>query len=143
MLLDLNTVFQGQRENQNKQEFEREKALNIAQTLISTYFAAQRAYASQLTATPDAPIRATIAAAAAVASGLARVAAIRRTTFNSESPTTTTANGGGAAVPRFQAPTTRLPQTDEFTQVRRVYVTERDISNVQDKVRVTESLSQF
>ena len=51
--------------------------------------------------------------------------------------------GGAAAVPRFQAPTTRLPQTDEFTQVRRVYVTERDITNVQDKVRVTESLSQF
>ena len=47
MLLDLNNVFQGQRENQNKQEFEREKALSIAQTLISTYFAAQRAYASQ------------------------------------------------------------------------------------------------
>jgi len=143
MLLDLNSVFQGQRENQTKQEFEREKALNIAQTLISTYFAAQRAYASQLTATPDAPIRATIAAAAAVASGLARVQAIRRTTFNSESPTQSSPNGGGAAVPRFQAPTTRLPQTDEFTQVRRVYVTERDITNVQDKVRVTESLSQF
>jgi len=54
-------------------------------------------------------------------------------------------SGGGAsaAVPRFNAPTTRLPQTDEFTQVRRVYVTESDISNVQDKVRVTESLSQF
>lgn len=51
--------------------------------------------------------------------------------------------GGAAAVPRFNAPTTRLPQTDEFTQVRRVYVTERDITNVQDKVRVTESLSQF
>jgi len=143
MLLDLNSIFQGQRENQTKQEFEREKALNIAQTLISTYFAAQRAYASQLTATPDAPIRATIAAAAAVASGLARVQAIRRTTFNSESPTQSSPNGGGAAVPRFQAPTTRLPQTDEFTQVRRVYVTERDITNVQDKVRVTESLSQF
>jgi hypothetical protein len=143
MLLDLNTVFQGQREDQTRQEFEREKAFSIAQTLISTYFAAQRAYASQLTATPDSPIRAAIAAAAAVASGLARVASIRRTNFNSESPTTTSATGGGAAVPRFNAPTTRLPQTDEFTQVRRVYVTERDITNVQDKVRVTESLSQF
>ena len=54
-------------------------------------------------------------------------------------------SGGGAsaAVPRFNAPTTRLPQNDEFTQVRRVYVTESDISNVQNKVKVTESLSQF
>ena len=62
-------------------------------------------------------------------------------------PTASLSGGGGAsaaaAVPRFNAPTTRLPQTDEFTQVRRVYVTESDISNVQDKVRVTESLSQF
>jgi hypothetical protein len=56
-------------------------------------------------------------------------------------------SGGGSsasAVPRFNAPSTRLPGGgDEFTQVRRVYVTERDITNVQDKVKVTESLSQF
>ena len=53
------------------------KALRIAETTVSTYSAAQSAYASQLTLpTPDAPIRAGIAAAAAVISGLARVAAI-------------------------------------------------------------------
>jgi len=145
MLLDLNNVFQGQRENQNKQEFEREKALSIAQTLISTYFAAQRAYNSQLTLTPDSPIRAAIAAAAAITSGLSRVASIRRTRYNDPNATATStgASGGGQAVPRFNAPQTRLPGTDEFTQVRRVYVTERDITNVQDKVKVTEKLSQF
>jgi hypothetical protein len=145
MLLDLNSVFQGQRENQNRQEFEREKALSIAQTLISTYFAAQRAYASQLTATPDSPIRAAIAAAAAITGGLARVAAIRRVKFNDPNASdTASAVGSTSAVPRFQAPSTRIPGGgDEFTQVRRVYVTERDITNVQDKVKVTESLSQF
>jgi hypothetical protein len=146
MLLDLNNVFQGQRENQNKQEFEREKALSIAQTLISTYFAAQRAYASQLTATPDSPIRAAIAAAAAITSGLSRVASIRRTQYNDTNANATSsgANGGGQAVPRFNAPSTRLPGGgDEFTQVRRVYVTETDITNVQEKVKVTEKLSQF
>jgi len=52
------------------------KALAIAQTTIDTYVAAQKAYLSQMQFTPDSPIRATIAAAAAVASGLARVAAI-------------------------------------------------------------------
>jgi hypothetical protein len=145
MLLDLNSVFQGQRENQNKQEFERDKALNIAQTLISTYFAAQRAYNSQLTLTPDSPIRAAIAAAAAITGGLARVAAIRRVKFNDPNATNTASSASGtSAVPRFQAPSTRIPGGgDEFTQVRRVYVTERDITNVQDKVKVTESLSQF
>jgi len=145
MLLDLNSVFQGQKEDQSRQEFEREKALSIAQTLISTYFAAQRAYASQLTATPDSPIRAAIAAAAAITGGLARVAAIRRVRYNDPNASdTASAVGSTSPVPRFNAPSTRIPGGgDEFTQVRRVYVTERDITNVQEKVKVTESLSQF
>ena len=147
MLLDLNNVFQGQRENQNKAEFEREKALQIGQALISTYFAAQKAYASQINPLdPTSPIRAGLAAAFATASGLARVATIRRVKYNDPSASGSGSNNAGGisqTVPRFNAPTTRLPQTDEFTQVRRVYVTERDITNVQDKVRVTESLSQF
>ena len=55
------------------------KALAIASTLVSTYMAAQDAYASQMKiATPDAPIRAALAAAVAVASGLVRVASIRK-----------------------------------------------------------------
>ena len=140
MLLDLNNVFQGQKEDQSRQEFERDKSFAIAQTLISTYFAAQKAYASQ----PE-PILGTIAAAAAITSGLSRVSSIRRVRYDDPNADkgSSGANATGQAVPRFNAPTTRLPQTDEFTQVRRVYVTERDITNVQDKVRVTESLSQF
>lgn len=56
------------------------KALAIAQTTISTYEAAQAAYASQLTIpTPDAPVRAAVAAGIAVAQGLARVLAITNT----------------------------------------------------------------
>jgi hypothetical protein len=146
VLLDLNNVFQGQKEDQSRQEFERDKALNIAQTLISTYFAAQKAYTSQLTATPDSPIRAAIAAAAAITGGLARVASIRRVRYDDPNAGSagSAANATGQAIPRFNAPTTRIPgQGDEFTQVRRIYVTERDITNVQDKVRVTEGLSQF
>lgn len=55
------------------------KGLAIAGTLISTYAAAQKAYDSQFTLpTADAPVRAAIAAAAAVVQGLAQVAAIRR-----------------------------------------------------------------
>ena len=144
LLLDLNSVFQGKRDKQNEAEFNREKAFATAQTLISTYFAAQRAYNSQLTLTPDAPIRAAIAAAAAITSGLAKVAAIQRTTFTSENPTNTSLSGGGTSVPTFNAPSVRLNVGgDEFTQVRKVYVTEYDITNTQSKVRVTEGLSQF
>lgn len=54
------------------------KALAISSTLISTYSAAQKAFESQFLPIPtsDSPIRGAIAAAAAVASGLANVRAI-------------------------------------------------------------------
>jgi hypothetical protein len=49
------------------------KALSVAATLIATYLSAQKAYLSQLTLTPDSPIRAQIAAASAIAFGLGNV----------------------------------------------------------------------
>lgn len=52
------------------------KALAIASTTISTYSAAQGAYESQMTLSPDSPIRAQIAYAAAIAKGLANVKSI-------------------------------------------------------------------
>ena len=45
----------------------RNKNLSIAEAIISTYLAAQKAYTSQLTLTPDSPIRASIAAAVTIA----------------------------------------------------------------------------
>jgi len=61
-------------------ESELGKQLAIASTTISTYQAAQQAYASQLAIpTPDAPVRAAIAAGIAIAQGLARVVAITNT----------------------------------------------------------------
>ncbi len=61
-----------------KQDTVAQKGLAIASTLISTYSTAQKAFRSQFEPKelPDSPIRGTIAAAAAVASGLARVKAI-------------------------------------------------------------------
>lgn len=141
MLLDLNNVFQNQREKQNEKEFEREKAFAIAQTLISTYFAAQRAYNSQLTLTPDSPIRAAIAAAAAITSGLSRVASIRRTRFDSEDTDSTSNPSTAGFGQALNAPAVRLPRTEAFTGERRIYVTEYDISNTQEKVKVTEDVS--
>lgn len=61
------------------------KGLNIALTTIDTYFAAQKAYMSQFLPVPDpsSPIRGAIAAAGAVASGIARVKQIASTKFAS------------------------------------------------------------
>jgi len=57
------------------------------------------------------------------------------------------AGSGAASVPstsfgqNINAPAVRLPRTEEFTGDRRIYVTEYDISNTQEKVRVTEDVS--
>jgi hypothetical protein len=60
--------------------FELAQAAAYGQTIISTYQAAQAAYASQLTIpTPDAPVRAAVAAGIAVAQGIARAIAIANT----------------------------------------------------------------
>lgn len=83
-------AFAGKSEASQKKAFQIKKAASLAQATIETYQAAQSAFASQMTIpTPDAPIRANIAAAIAIASGLARVAVIAKTKFEG--------GGGGGA----------------------------------------------
>lgn len=73
-----------------------QKAFAVAQTTIDTYSAAQKAYASQLSIpTPDAPIRANIAAAVAVLSGLARVRQILAVDTNGNGGGGMSMSGGG------------------------------------------------
>jgi hypothetical protein len=143
---DLSQAFAGNDEARQRKAFELSKKLSIVQTTMATiettvqaFKEAQKNPLNQATGGAYAFGQAAIAAAF----GLAQIQQIRNQQFTGGTNPSVQNGGGAAAVPRFQAPTTRLPQTDEFTQVRRVYVTERDITNVQDKVRVTESLSQF
>ena len=92
-----------------------------------------------MTLTPDSPIRATIAAAAAVASGLARVAAIKRTEFNSASPQT---SFGQQSIQTATIRSSSLPQTqDILSQNRKVYVLEGDITRTQRRVASNQSVS--
>jgi hypothetical protein len=121
------------------------KGIAVAQTTIDTYFAAQKAYASQMAlATPDAPIRAVIAASVAVASGLARVAAIVRVPARGNIGGGAPSGGGGApSAPALPPPSsaTRLTNGNEPIITRelnvkdnRVYVLEKDITKKQDNV---------
>jgi hypothetical protein len=137
---DLLRVFANKLENDSegakKKAFERNKRIGIAETLVSTYMAAQKAYTSQLTATPDSPIRAVIAAAAATASGLARVAAIKSTQYSGGGSGGSADGGGGgigggtqsvgvdvgSLIPNQQTPT---------PEPVRAYVVENEISNKQ------------
>ena len=75
-----------------------QKALAITSTIVSTYSAAQKAYESQFSPVPTAssPVRASIAAATAVAKGLANVKAI--TSGGKSSPS----QGGGATTVKRQ-----------------------------------------
>jgi hypothetical protein len=83
LLKGLTKMSEKDTEASAKKAFNRNKAISIAETLVSTYVAAQKAYASQLTLDPTAPIRAAVAAGIAITSGLAKVAAIKSTQFNS------------------------------------------------------------
>ena len=113
-----------------------QKAVSIAATLISTYTSAQKAYESQLTATPDSPIRAVIAATSAVVQGLARVQAIRKVNPAGQ-------NGSASSAPSVSAPsfnvvgasaTNQLAQTvaGQVNAPLRAYVVGSDISDQQE-----------
>jgi len=138
ILSNLNKAFSKDTEEGQKKAFQRNKAVSIAETLVSTYMAAQKAYASQLSIpSPDAPVRAAIAAGAAVAAGLAKVAAIKSQQFTGGGSAGSAAGGGGGAggggiqsvgvdvgtlVPNQQNPT---------PEPVRAYVVENEISNKQ------------
>jgi hypothetical protein len=147
----LNQLFDQDNEEQARKAFNREKALASVETVISTYSAAQKAYASQLSIpTPDAPVRAQIAAGVAIVSGLAKLAVINAQQFKESGTASAAGGGGGGAVAAanpvtFTAPgqstapttTTPTPTPTEVTppvlassnEPLRAYVLSGDVSN--------------
>lgn len=113
------------------------KALAVSGALISTYLSAQKAFESQFKplSTVDSPVRGTIAAAAAVASGLANVKAILAV-----DPSGTTSSGSSTSV---QAPNFNVVGTSSVDQLAqtvagqtnepiKAYVVGKDITNQQE-----------
>jgi len=139
ILKTLTDISEKDNEQSAKKAFNRNKAISIAETLVSTYIAAQKAYASQLTLDPTAPIRAQIAAGIALAGGLARVAAIKATQFKSTGGGTGgtgaggSVGGGGGGVQSVGVDVGSLiPNQDTPTpEPVRAYVVENEISNKQ------------
>ncbi len=98
-------LFAGKDEASQKKAFNVKKAAAIATTTIETYQAAQSAYASQMAiTTPDAPIRAAIAAGIAIAQGLVRVASISKTKFQGGGGGASGGGGGGGSIPSASTP---------------------------------------
>jgi len=113
---DLAAAFAGQSERQQRKAFAIQKGVNIATTTMDTFLSAQKAYASQVAIiTPDAPVRASIAAGIAIAQGLARVAIISKQQFNGSGGTSGGSTGGGS-IPQAGGTTAPSPANFAFLQ---------------------------
>jgi len=118
----LTKTFAGESEKEQKKAFEINKAVSIASTLIQTYQAAQGAYLSQLSIpTPDAPIRAAVAAGIATAAGLVNVATIAKQKFKGSGGGASAPSGGGGVggggTSPSQAPSFNVVGQSGFNQV--------------------------
>mgnify|MGYP003148630455 CR=1 FL=1 len=117
----LANTFAKDTEESQKKAFKINKAVGIAQALIQTYQAAQGAYLSQLSIpTPDAPIRAKIAAGVATAVGLANVAAISAQKFQysgTTAPSPSGGLGGGIGGTEAQPPAFNVVGQSGFNQI--------------------------
>ena len=158
MLGNLSSLFAGQSERSQRRAFEINKKMSMAQTLIETFSAAQGAYRSQMVIPdPSAPVRATIAAAAAVAAGLLRVQQISKQTFQSPSAVTGGGGGGGSAPPTtggfasgggVMNPNSQLTNPNEGAgagqgQGMRAYVVESDVRTVSGRLRRISEFAQL
>jgi len=145
ILTDLMDAFTSNQTKQSEGYFKTQKAFNIAKTLIDTYYAAQLAYNSQFLPIPDPSsiVRGAVAAGVAIASGLARVAAISRTKFSPNSaPSSVAPSSAIGSSANISVPTTRLPQgQDILTQERRVFVLEGDITRTQRRAATNQNVS--
>lgn len=153
----LANVYKQESQDSSKSQKEQEKAfktykaLAITQAIIDTISSAQGAYKSLVGIPFVGPFLAPVAAAAAVVFGLANVKAIQNEQLAGTSAAT---SDSGASANVAQEALTLSPvsytrnllgdkETDALNQPTKVYVTEQDISNTQNKVKVTESNASF
>ena len=114
IISDLAGAFAGESEAQQRKAFQIQKGVSIATATIDTYLAAQGAYRSQMAIpTPDAPVRAAVAAGIAIAQGLARVAVISKQQFQGTSGTSG-ASGGSGSVPSASGAGMTAPAASNF-----------------------------
>ena len=153
-LVSLNEAFAGKSEQSQKKAFQRNKALQIAQTSVNTYQSATSAYASQIIpGDPTSIPRAVIAAAAAVAAGLANIAKIKATTFSSPAPSggNNSTGGGGGDLASQGVASSGIPQFNPLAglnlnqpqQIQPAYVLASDIASSMEARSKVEDLSRL
>ena len=124
------------------------KAVALAQIAADTARALSGALANANSPTPDnvasgglAGIAKYIALATTIATNAKRAIDIVKSENVTGAASGSASLPSGAGATGFQAPSIRLPRTEQFTGQQRIYVTEYDISNTQEKVKVTEDVS--
>lgn len=150
-------AFQSEDEERNKKIFQAQKAFSIAQAILETYSAVQSVFANAAAnpATILFPAQPYIQAGIALANGLANVAKIRSTTFETKSASgggggqrPSTPNGGGfggsvgtsLGAPQITAPSQGgtntqgddTTTTTTGTPVMKTYVLAGDVSSAQE-----------
>lgn len=137
VISNLTDLFNNGNEESAKKAFNVNKAVGIAQASIQTYQSAQAAYLSQLSVpSPDAPIRASIAAGVAVAAGIANIAKIAKTQYKGSAPS------GGS--PLSNATPSSTPSYNLFgsnNNQNEVNATPMNV-NVQNEVKVKAYVSE-
>lgn len=126
------------------------KAFAVTQAIIDTYASANAAYASMAGIPYVGPALGIAAAAAAVASGIANVKTILSTKVSSDVNSVSISSGSIATPPALSTPPIEYTrnllgdkETDEINKPMKVYVLESDITEVQNKVKVTENNASF
>lgn len=154
-LISLNEAFSGKDEASKKRAFERNKKLQIAQTTVNTYQSATAAYASQVTpGDPSSVVRGIVAAAAAVAAGLANVVKIKNQKYESSttpSTSNTNTNVGGLAGGSSAANTQTVPQFNPLanaaqqieTTPRQTYILASDVATALEARERVQDLSRL
>ena len=147
IISNMNEVFANKSEQNAKKAFENNKKIQIAEALVSTYFAAQKAYASQIIPLdPTSIVRAQIAAGVAIVSGLSRVAKIKSMKYDSASSSMDSIGGASGLSSGTQSQSTGLtPLTPQSVRSRKdaepvkVFVTETDIRAASGRVSDIQS----
>ena len=151
-IASLNELFAGKSKKSAERAFKIQKAVSIAGALIDTYKSATAAYASQFTPPdPTSPVRGAIAAAAAVAAGLANVKQIASQKFDGGGSVSAAAGGGGSTgapsiTPSFnvvgQGSENPLQQFDA-KQPLKAYVVSKEVTDQQNLDSQIQKNAQF
>ena len=149
---DIATLFAGKSKKSQERAFKIQKAANIAGALIDTYKSATAAYGSQLIpGDPTSPIRGAIAAAAAVAAGLANVKQIASQKFDGGGSVSAAGGGAGSTgapsiTPSFnvvgQGSENPLQQFDA-KQPLKAYVVSKEVTDQQNLDSQIQKNAQF